>query len=60
MQAVLKIDIQDMAVQMFIVFAGTEWAKNIKVKRQQSLEDWVRQTTDTFVQQPKYSNISLR
>ena len=57
MQRVLKLNIQYVAVQLSIVFAGPERAKDICMKRQQFLEDWVTFAKHAFLQQAEYADI---
>ncbi len=53
----LKSDVQYVAIQLSSVFAGTERAKDICMKRQQFLEDWVTYAKYPFLQQAKYADI---
>ena len=51
MYGVLKSDVQYVAIQLSVVFAGSERAKDICMKRQQFLEDWVTYAKYPFLQQ---------
>ena len=53
----LKSDVQYVAIQLSVVFAGSERAKDICMKRQQFLEDWVAYAKYTLLQQAKYADI---
>ena len=46
-----------MAIQLSVVFAESERAKDICMKRQQFLEDWVIYAKYTFLQQAKYADV---
>jgi len=51
-QALLPIDLHDMAIKLPVVFCGSQRAEDITMKGQKALENWMALTSNTFVQQP--------
>ena len=56
-QTVLEVNLVAVTVELFIVLSSSERAKNLKMKRQQFIKNWMNNAKNSLVQKAQYADI---